>query len=130
VDSSPKPRRNQWFDTEAARLASDRAASAVHGEMKRGLGTLATIAVTAPWIGVAGTITGMAASWVGYVGQKSAFMAQVSWRLTASMWSTALGIIVALAALYSYRYLRDKVEAFDSEMRAASLDLLNQLSRR
>jgi len=90
----------------------------------------ATIAVTAPWIGVAGTITGMAASWVGYVGQKSAFMAQVSWRLTASMWSTALGIIVALAALYSYRYLRDKVEAFDSEMRAASLDLLNQLSRR
>jgi len=44
---------------DAVKRASARAAIAVHAEMKRGLNSLASIAATAPLVGVFGTLLGI-----------------------------------------------------------------------
>jgi len=41
----------------------------------------------------------------------------------------ALGVLVALVALWSYRYLLAEVEAFDFDMESASIQLINELRR-
>ncbi len=41
----------------------------------------------------------------------------------------AFGLIVALEAMWCYRYLLDEVETFDSEMKNAALQLMNDLGR-
>ena len=114
---------------QAARRASACAAAIVHLRMKRGLGSLATIASTAPWVGVLGTVFGIPASFIGCAGEKSACLAAVVERLSWSICPTALGLVVALAALVFYKYLLTEIETFDSEMENASLCLMNQLSR-
>jgi biopolymer transport protein ExbB/TolQ len=39
----------------------------------------------------------------------------------------AFGLVVALVAMWCYRYLLAQVEAFDSEMEGASLQLIHDL---
>ena len=95
----------------------------------KGLNSLATIASTAPWIGVLATVMGIPSAFVGCAGEAWTCRAAVVIRLSISIWPTALSVIVALAALCFYKYLRAKVETFDSEMHNASLGLLNDLSR-
>src|SRR2546426_7821807 len=68
---------------ESVRLAVERAAALTTAEMKRGLGGLATIGSTAPFVGLFGTVigiinafTGMAATGSGGIGAVSAGIAQ------------------------------------------------------
>jgi biopolymer transport protein ExbB/TolQ len=114
---------------QAARRASMRAAAIVHGQMKRGLGSLAAIASTAPWLGVFATVFGIVNSFRGVDGEKTTIMAAICRELSVAIVPTALGLIVALAALWCYKYLLTEVEIFDSEMKSASLDLVNNLGR-
>jgi len=114
---------------EAVRRASARAAAVVHGEMKRGLGSLATIVSTAPWLGVFATVFGIINSFKGFSGQWQNLLAQRFREFSWSLVPTALGLLVALAALWCYKYLVAEVEAFDSEMENASLELANNLGR-
>jgi biopolymer transport protein ExbB len=114
---------------QAARRASMRAAAIVHGQMKRGLGSLAAIASTAPWLGVFATVFGIVNSFRGVDGEKTTIMAAICRELSVATVPTALGLIVALAALWCYKYLLTEVEIFDSEMKSASLELVNNLGR-
>src|SRR3989454_2343134 len=68
---------------ESVRLAVERAAALTTAEMKRGLGGLATIGATAPFVGLFGTVvgiinafTGMAATGSGGIGAVSAGVAR------------------------------------------------------
>src|SRR3989440_5120000 len=68
---------------EASKRALERAEAIVHAEMKRGLGGLATIGATAPFVGLFGTVvgiinafTGMAATGSGGIGAVSAGVAE------------------------------------------------------
>ncbi len=113
---------------DSVRRRCRRSADAVHGEMKRGLHGLATIASTAPFVGLFGTLLGIVNSFPGCSGEKSACMAAVMERLSESLVPTELALLVALPALLSYRYLRSELEAIDVEMENASLDLMNRLA--
>ena len=53
-----------------AQRASARSAAVVHGELTRGLNSLATIASTAPWVGLFGTVLGIYNSFGGTVGSR------------------------------------------------------------
>jgi biopolymer transport protein ExbB/TolQ len=56
-------------------------------------------------------------------------MAAIFEGLSQALVPTAFGVLVALVALWSYRYLAPEVEAFNLEMENESLQLINQLSR-
>jgi biopolymer transport protein ExbB/TolQ len=112
-----------------AERAAARAAAATRQEMTRGLAGLATVAATAPWIGLFGTIENVArALSFGITGPRSAWMPAVAGALSASISMTALGLGVGLASLWCYRYLTGNLEALDREMSNATLEVANQLS--
>jgi biopolymer transport protein TolQ len=112
----------------AAQHASERSAATVHGEMKRGLDVLRAIVMSAPLLGVFGTIFGIVGSFRGIAGERSADMGNLFQWLSEALASTELGLVVALLAYCSHEYLAAKVEGFDGEMRSASLQLLNELT--
>jgi biopolymer transport protein ExbB/TolQ len=114
---------------KAAKRASARSAAVVHRELKRGLNSLATIASTAPWVGFFGTILGIHNSFGAVNGSKESIMANIFDGLSQAFVPCAFGLIVALVAMWCYKYLLAEVEAFDSEMEGASLQLINDLRR-
>jgi biopolymer transport protein ExbB len=98
--------------------------------MKRGVNSLASIAVTAPLIGFIGTTLGMAGSFKGMAAERSSviwpFMAR---DMSASLAPTAIGILVAVLAFCFHGHLLEKLDNFDVEMQNASLALVDGLSR-
>jgi biopolymer transport protein ExbB/TolQ len=122
-----EPRRNRTEALTAAERASSRSAAVVHGELTRGLNSLVSIASTAPWLGLYGTVLGMNASFPGVNGSKESIMASMFEGLSEAFVPCAFGLMTALAAIWFYKYLLTEVEALDSEMQNASLQLINDL---
>jgi hypothetical protein len=114
---------------QAVDRAARRSSALVHEEMRAGLCGLATIACLAPWVGVLGTLVYLPTAFPGFAGQREAILAYMAEHLGQAMSFTALGILVGLIGLWSYRYLKARLETLDLEMESASVDLLNQLSR-
>ena len=112
----------------ATKRASARSAATLHGELKRGLHGLATIASTAAWVGLFGTVLGIHNSFGVVNGSKTSIMASYFDGLSQTFVPCAIGIVVALVAMWGYKYLLTEVKAFDSDMEAASRQLLNTLS--
>src|SRR5579884_771243 len=56
---------------EASKRALERAEAIVHAELKRGLGGLATIGATAPFVGLFGTVVGIINAFKGIESQKA-----------------------------------------------------------
>ncbi|SPE25254.1 membrane hypothetical protein [Candidatus Sulfopaludibacter sp. SbA3] len=101
----------------------------MHEDMKQGVNGLATVASLAPWVGLFGTVMGIAGLFRGVNGDKTAFMAWLMGGLSLALWPTALGILVGLTSLWCYRHLNGNLKVFDREMENASLQLVNQLTR-
>jgi hypothetical protein len=97
--------------------------------MKAGVYGLATIASLAPWVGLCGTVLGIANSFPGYDGPRVSIRPIVFENLSESLWPTAFGLLVGLVSLWFYEYLTSRLHTLDLEMENASLELLNQLSR-
>ena len=113
---------------DAVKRASERSAAIVHGEMKRGLHSLASIAATAPFLGFFGTLLGTANSFMGVAGDKWSDYAISMRYLSDSLVPTELGLLVAMLAFCAYKYFVAKLGDCDVEMRSASLQLLNELA--
>ncbi len=105
--------------------AMHRSSADVHLEMKRGLSGLATIASTAPLVGLFGTVIGILDAFKGCIGQKWFCTVIVIDGTCEALVTTALGLLVAIPAVWYYNYLSNKLEAFDIEMEVASLELTN-----
>lgn len=104
-------------------------AAVVHGELRCGLSGIATVAALAPWVGLFGTVVGVARSLSrGLGGNPASFLGAIANGLSAACVLTALGLLVGLTSLWCYRYLASRLEVFDREMDGACLQLVNQLS--
>ena len=97
--------------------AGERAASTIHFELNRGLTSLATIASLAPFVGLFGTVLGITNSFrvIGASNHLTGF-GPVAHGIAESLGTTALGLLVAIPAVWFFHYLRGQLEAFDSEM--------------
>jgi len=96
-------------------------------EMKQGLGILATIGSTAPFIGLFGTVVGIINAFQGISSTGSGGMAAVSGGIAEALVATALGIFVAIPAVVAFNSFNGKLETFQVEMNQASTDLMNHL---
>ena len=113
---------------DAVRRASARAVIDVHGKMKRGLSSIASIAVTAPLAGAIGTLLSIHNSFQGTAGDEWSNFAAVVEGLSESLMPTELGLLVALLVFLGHAYFIAKLQDFDVEMENASLQLINQLA--
>ncbi len=110
---------------EASKRALERAAAIVHAELKRGISSLATIGSTAPFVGLFGTVLGIINAFKGISAQKSTGLAAVAGGIAEALVTTAIGLFVAVPAVWVYNYFTSKIEAFDVEMDNSSSELID-----
>src|SRR3954469_3379029 len=117
-------------DIEASKRALERAEAIVHAELKRGLGGLATIGSTAPFVGLFGTVVGILNAFSEIAKQKATGLGAVAGGISEALVTTALGLAVAIPAVMMFNYFTNKVEAFDVEMDNSSSELVDYFLKR
>ncbi len=110
---------------ESSERALERSEAIVHSKLKRGLGGLATIGSTAPFIGLLGTVIGILNAFQSIAASKSSGIGQVAGGISEALVTTAFGLIVAIPAVMTFNYFTNKVEAFDVEMDNSSSELVD-----
>lgn len=110
---------------EASKRALERAAAIVHAELKRGVSGLATIGSTAPFVGLFGTVLGIINAFKGIQTQKSAGLAAVAGGIAEALVTTAVGLFVAVPAVWVYNIFTTRIESFDVEMDNSSSELID-----
>jgi biopolymer transport protein ExbB/biopolymer transport protein TolQ len=117
---------SQGFDRIGAiRRATDMATVLTNAEMKRGLGGLATIGATAPFIGLFGTVMGIVNAFTGMAQAGSGGLAAIAAGIAEALFTTAVGLIVAIPAVMAYNYFTERLERFTIEMNNASQELID-----
>ena len=117
-------------EIEASKRALDRAQAIVHAELKRGVSGLATIGSTAPFVGLFGTVVGIINAFRGISTQKAAGLGAVAGGISEALVTTAIGLFVAIPAVWMYNYFTNKIEAFDVEMGNSSSELIDYFLKR
>ena len=115
---------------EASQRALERAAAIVHAELKRGVSTLATVGSTAPFVGLFGTVLGIIHAFQGISSAKSTGLAAVAGGISEALVTTAIGLFVAIPAVWIYNYFTSKIESFDVEMDNSSSELIDYFIKR
>jgi biopolymer transport protein ExbB/biopolymer transport protein TolQ len=114
------------FDlVDSGRRAIEREALMTSAEMKKGLGNLATISTTAPFIGLFGTVLGIITAFQGMALTGSGGLGAVSAGIAEALGATALGLFVAVPAVWMYNYFLNKVERFNVEMSNSGSQLID-----
>ena len=96
-------------------------------QLKWGVGFLATIGSTAPFIGLFGTVIGIINAFRSIAATGSGGMSVVSGGIAEALVSTALGIFVAIPAVVAFNHFTGKLENCHVEMNRASSQLVNRL---
>jgi biopolymer transport protein ExbB/biopolymer transport protein TolQ len=115
-DSNTGLSREDLVDT--VRRAIQRATALTSNDLKKGIPSLATIGATAPFVGLLGTVVGIAATGSGGIGAVSAGIAE-------ALVETALGLFVAIPAVWFYNYLSGRLEYFNVEMDNSSSEMVD-----
>jgi biopolymer transport protein ExbB len=115
--------REDLVDT--VRRAIQRASALTANDLKKGVASLATIGATAPFVGLLGTVVGIINAFKGIAAAGSGGLAAVSAGISEALVETALGLVVAIPAVWFYNYLSGRIEYFNVEMDNSSSELLD-----
>jgi biopolymer transport protein ExbB/TolQ len=110
---------------EAANRAVERSALLTTSDFKRGIGSLATIATTAPFIGLFGTVIGIINAFRGMALTGSGGIGAVSAGIAEALVTTALGLFVAIPAAWMFNLFQNKLERLQVEMSNSSSELID-----
>jgi len=117
-------------EIEASKRALERAEAIVHAELKKGVSGLATIGSTGPFVGLFGTVVGIINAFKGISQEKSTGLGAVAGGISEALVTTAVGLFVALPAVWMYNYFSGRIEAFDTEMGNSSSELVDYFIKR
>jgi biopolymer transport protein ExbB len=115
--------RDDVLDT--VRRSIQRATALTASDLKKGVNTLATIGSTAPFVGLLGTVVGVINAFVGIASSGSGGIGAVSAGISEALVETALGLFVAIPAVWFYNYLTSRLEYFNVEMDNSSSELVD-----
>jgi biopolymer transport protein ExbB len=115
--------REDLVDT--VRRAIQRASALTANDLKKGVAALATIGATAPFVGLLGTVVGIITAFQGIAATGSGGLGAVSAGISEALVETALGLVVAIPAVWFYNYLTGRIEYFKVEMDNSSSELLD-----
>ncbi len=127
-DSGTGLDRSDVMDT--VRRAIQRAAALTAADLKKGVPALATIGSTAPFVGLLGTVIGVINAFQGIGASGSAGIGAVSIGISEALVETALGLVVAIPAVWFYNYLSGRCEYFTTEMDNSSSELVDFFIRK
>ena len=112
-------------DINSSERAVERQMLILLSELKRGLGVLATVGATAPFVGLLGTVVGIISAFHGIATSGSGGLASVSKGISEALIETALGLVVAIPAVWMYNYFTGRLEYFNVEMDNSSSELVD-----
>lgn len=112
-------------EIEASKRALQRAVAVKTAEFKRGLSGLATIGSTSPFVGLFGTVFGIIGAFQGMKDAETAGIAAVAGGISEALFTTALGILVAVPAVWMFNYFSSKVQGFVVEMENSASELVD-----
>ncbi len=115
---------------EAATRAVERATLLTTSDMKRGIGSLATIATITPFIGLFGTVIGIINAFSGIALTGSGGIGAVSAGIAEALVATAMGLGVAIPAAWMFNYFTNKLERLQIEMSNSSSELVDFFMKR
>lgn len=98
-------------------------------ELERFLNTLGTIAAMSPLLGLLGTVTGMIAAFNAITEAGVGDPRALSGGIGEALITTAAGLMVAIPALFAYRYLRGLVDALVVDMEKEAMRLVQAFDR-
>lgn len=114
------------FDVvDSGKRAIERETLMTTAEMRKGLGNLATISTTAPFVGLFGTVVGIINAFRGMALSGSGGLGAVSAGIAEALATTAFGLFVAIPAVWMYNYFLGKIERFQVEMSNSSSQLID-----
>ena len=110
---------------EATRRALDRATAISIENFKKGLSGLATIGSTAPFVGLFGTTFGIINAFQGMAKEENAGIGAVAAGISEALVTTALGLLVAVPAVWFFNIFTSKIDTFTVEMDNSSSELID-----
>jgi biopolymer transport protein ExbB/biopolymer transport protein TolQ len=114
-------------DINSAERAVERNMMIILAELKRGLGILATVGATAPFVGLLGTTMGIVNSFQGMATAGTAGLGAISAGIAEALITTAMGLLVAIPAVWAYNYFTTKIENLTVEMTYTSKEMIDYL---
>ncbi|HKH43471.1 MAG TPA: MotA/TolQ/ExbB proton channel family protein [Thermoanaerobaculia bacterium] len=115
---------------EAASRAVERATLLTTSDLKRGIGSLATIATITPFIGLFGTVIGIINAFHGMALTGSGGIGAVSAGIAEALVATAFGLGVAIPAAWMFNYFTNVLERLQIEMSNSASELVDFFMKR
>jgi biopolymer transport protein ExbB len=114
------------FDVIAAvNRAVDRSSMRTVADLRRGLGALATVGSTAPFVGLLGTVAGIITAFQSMAATGSGGLGSVSAGIAEALVTTAFGLLVAIPAVMMFNYLTNRVEDMQVDINDSANELVD-----
>ncbi len=100
-----------------------RSEAAINAKLAGGLPFLATVGATAPFVGLLGTVIGIYRALIKIGASGSASIDQVAGPVGEALIMTAIGLLVAVPAVFAYNYLQSRNRTIAAMLSGFSTDL-------
>ncbi|MFL5577465.1 MAG: MotA/TolQ/ExbB proton channel family protein [Gemmatimonadaceae bacterium] len=114
-------------DINTAERAVEREMLMTMVDLRRGLGVLATVGATAPFVGLLGTTMGIVNAFTGMAASGSGGLSAISSGVAEALITTAFGLLVAIPAVWAYNYFQTKIDNMSAEMTYTSKEMIDYL---
>ncbi|MGZ6163142.1 MAG: MotA/TolQ/ExbB proton channel family protein, partial [Myxococcaceae bacterium] len=123
------PAKDKDLQVESVARALERQAQREVQSLKRGLGLLATVGSTAPFVGLLGTVMGIVNAFQSMALTGSGGLGTVSAGIAEALITTAFGLLVAIPAVMAYNYLQGWVDARAVDISESSNEFLDLVAK-
>ncbi len=114
------------FDVIAAvNRAVERSTLRTVNDLRRGLGALATVGSTSPFVGLLGTVAGIITAFQSMAATGSGGLGSVSAGIAEALVTTAFGLLVAIPAVMMFNYLTNRVEDMQVDLTDSATELVD-----
>ena len=114
-------------DINSAERAVEREMLMTIVDLKRGLGVLATVGATAPFVGLLGTTMGIVNSFTGMATSGAGGISAIAAGVAEALITTAIGIGVAIPAVWAFNFFQTKIDNLTAEMTYTSQEMIDYL---
>ena len=114
-------------DINSAERAVEREMLMTVVDLKRGLGVLATVGATSPVVGLLGTTMGIVNSFTGMATSGAGGISAIAAGVAEALITTAIGIGVAIPAVWAFNYFQTKIDNLTAEMTYTSKEMIDYL---
>ena len=124
------PSSDEQFTVDTVARALERQAQREIEQLRRGQGVLGTVSSTAPFVGLLGTVMGIVTAFQQMAATGAGGLATVSAGIAEALVTTAIGLLVAIPAVFAFYFLQGWVDARAVDIAESSNEFLDFVARR